>query len=103
MAIRPDQADHRAFAPLGAERRHYWMVMRMADASDIDLVAAVRAGALTQADWAAMVLRCRSCACVESCQRWLDDPTAGGAQRTVPEGCLNRAHLAALKTQEAKP
>lgn len=80
---------------LGSEVDHYWLVQRMAKTADVDLSAAYAAGELTQEDWSAMVTRCRGCAWTEGCKDWLDIP--GQAAETPPEGCLNRARMAALK------
>jgi hypothetical protein len=93
----PDRADRAPNTPLGPKQRHYWLVMRMAQSAGVDLVAAMREGQLTQAEWAGMVTRCRGCDCVEACHRWLADPS--DAPRAVPEGCLNGDRLGALRTE----
>ena len=89
-------ADTRKFTPLGDPCRHYWMVQRMARATDADLVAAQEAGALPQEDWAHMVERCRRCRWVEGCQRWLD---GGNTAQIPPVGCLNRSKIYQLKQE----
>ena len=98
--MRPDRAFRRPNTPLGPEQKHYWLVMRMADATGVDLVQAMRDGRLTQSDWARMVNRCRSCDRVEGCQRWLGRPDGADA-RPVPEGCLNRKRFAELMEIES--
>ena len=87
----PDRALIPPIRPLGPERRHYWLVLRMADAAGIDLAQAAREGRLTQTDWAAMVTRCRACTCLDGCARFLDRPADG--PRPIPEACLNRSVL----------
>ena len=87
--------DTRTNQPLGDEKEHYWLVQRMAQANGTDLVAAVDAGLLTQADWAGMVQRCRGCQWAEGCQRWLDRPV--DALRETPEACVNHAWFAELQ------
>lgn len=80
---------------LGNEVDHLWLVQRMAKTAQVDLVAAYEAGELTQEDWAAMVERCRGCAWTEGCQDWLSIPDQSA--EIPPEGCLNRARMAALR------
>lgn len=86
---------------LGDETEHYWLVQRMAQATGTDLVAAMEDGALSSADWAGMVTRCRGCTWTDGCGHWLDDPEAGGA-RPVPQDCENRARFAALAQRYPK-
>ena len=89
--------DATPFRPLGDETEHYWLVQRMARASGTDLVEASDTGALTQADWAGMVHRCRGCAWADGCQRWLSQPV--DALREAPADCLNHDRFAALQAR----
>ncbi|MDO6584802.1 DUF6455 family protein [Salipiger sp. 1_MG-2023] len=89
--------DTRRPRPLGARTDHYWLVQRMARANGTDLAAASDDGHLTQEQWAAMIERCRGCAWVQGCQRWLDQPEQ--ALRDTPANCGNRAHFADLRTR----
>lgn len=88
----------RAVRPLWSQTRHYWLAKRMAKATGLDLCAAMDRAALSQADWAQMVTRCRGCGWRESCERWLDRaPDGSGAPRDIPQTCANAHRFAALK------
>lgn len=76
--------------------RHLRLVRRMGKEAGVDLVAAYRAGALSQAEWAEMVQGCRACAWAADCPGWLDSHPEIGA---APPECRNRARLAALKNR----
>ena len=82
-----DHAYQNPYAPLGSERQHYWMALRMAKATGTDLAAALATGRLTQDDWASIVTRCRGCPWTEGCARWLQRPI--DSIRDLPEGCRN--------------
>lgn len=75
--------------PLGDPITHFWLVQDMARAAGVDLPAARRDGALPDADWAAMVTRCRGCRWTDGCQDWLARQEGGDA--FVPPACANRA------------
>lgn len=75
--------------PLGNPITHFWLVQDMARAAGIDLVAARRAGSLSDGDWAAMVTRCRGCQWTDGCKHWLRAQDAESA--AVPPACANRA------------
>ena len=81
---------------LGNRHEHYWLAMRMAKATDTDLVDAFARDALKQADWAEMVERCRACTWGEGCKRWLSDPQQ--VHCAAPAGCANQDRFAALAT-----
>lgn len=81
--------------PLGDEIDHYWLVQRMAKATGVDLVRATEAGLLEQEDWASIVTRCRGCQWAGGCDHWLSLP--GDESRSLPDRCLNRNQLTALK------
>ena len=81
--------------PLGDETEHYWLVQRMAKATGVDLVRATDAGLLSQDDWAGIVTRCRGCQWADGCAHWLGAPVE--EERALPNPCLNRKRLAALK------
>lgn len=95
MTADRDRADRAPFSPLGPETRHYWMAMRMAKATGVDLVAAMDEGLLSQAGWARLVTRCRGCPWTEGCDRWLASPTED--TRPLPESCVNHKRFAALQ------
>ena len=85
--------------PLGDARRHLTLIRSMARATGADIEAASAQGRLAQEAWAGAVARCRGCDWAEGCGRWLDargrEADAGPA--TPPEGCANRAMMAALR------
>ncbi len=84
---------------LGQVMQHVRLVQRMGQSVGVDVVAAHRAGDLTQADWARMVLRCQGCDCAELCQDWLRvaKPVA-----ETPDTCPNRARFARLQVQQER-
>lgn len=82
---------------MGDQTRHYWLVQRMAKATGVDLVAAMRDGALTQDDWAGIITCCRGCAWTEGCTEWLDKPIDD--TRAFPQACINRKRLAGLQAK----
>ena len=89
-----DEAQAAPFRPLGPVNAHYWRVLRMAQASGVDLAEAVAQAEISAEDWAAMVTRCRGCQWVEGCARWLarsDDDA-----RPAPRACLNHDRFDAL-------
>lgn len=80
--------------PLGAARDHYWKVTDMAAAVGVSLADAWDKGALSTADHAAMINRCRGCTGTAACGRLLEDrPTLDAA----PSYCVNKDVFAGLK------
>ncbi len=75
--------------PMGEEKRHYWLAKRMATCTGADLQAALDAGEIDHADWAAVVTRCRGCNWVEGCEAWMAEQERGAAD--VPQACPNAA------------
>jgi hypothetical protein len=90
--------------PLGDSKSHYWLVQRMAQATDTDIVAAMEQAELSNEDWAEMVQSCRGCDWTECCERWLGEADHGSAE-AAPEPCLNRARFLRLKAalEEVNP
>ena len=82
--------------PMGQMRRHYWLTQDMAKALDVDLVAAFREGRITNADYAGMVTRCRSCADPGACRRWLGRHEERGSAEAPPAYCENIDFLDSL-------
>ncbi|WP_280960211.1 DUF6455 family protein [Antarcticimicrobium luteum] len=83
-------------AVLGRLMDHVRLIERMAMATGTDLVGAYEAGALSQADWAAMVRTCRGCAWAGNCGAWLD------RHETVPcapASCPNRQPFRDLRSR----
>ncbi|MBV2359655.1 hypothetical protein KUH32_07710 [Thalassococcus sp. CAU 1522] len=83
--------------PLGPKSRHYWLVMRMAKATGVDLVKAMEDDQMTQDDWSRIVTRCRGCQNPDGCSKWLADLDAVGL-RDAPESCINAKRFAAMKS-----
>ncbi len=79
---------------MGPVLRHLQLVTRMARTVGVDPAEAAAKGTLDQAEWAALVTRCRGCAWAEGCDRWLRATSDEGA--AVPDGCPNRVRLADL-------
>lgn len=80
--------------PLGDENTHFWLIQRMARATDVDLVAAMETGLIDNQSWADLIESCRACTWSEGCQRWLDAPI--DTVRDFPANCRNATQLAAL-------
>lgn len=95
-------SDHTANAPttlprkLGDPRTHFWLAQRMAKEVGVDLNAQTRQGHLDQADWAAMITRCRGCEWANGCATWLEQQNGGS---DVPSSCVNVDQFRALKAQ----
>ncbi len=83
--------------PLGDERAHYWRVMGMSHACEVDLQKALVTGKLTHTDYAAMIHRCRGCERVGACDRTL---AAGHPRDEAPEYCVNHDVFERLKRAE---
>ncbi|MEP5167960.1 MAG: DUF6455 family protein [Shimia thalassica] len=82
--------------PLGDQNAHFWLIQRMARATETDLVKAMDKAKLTQSDWADMVQECRHCDWSEGCERWLGRQDHDAAA-DVPEACRNHTRFEALK------
>lgn len=82
---------------LGSENAHFWLVQRMAKAAGVDLVRAWEAGLIDNAEWSGIVTKCRGCQWSEGCTRFLDKPVT--EERALPEPCLNRARLDAIRAK----
>lgn len=81
--------------PLGETGVHYWRVQRMAKSCDVNTARAAADGRLDQKAWADMVQRCRGCAWVDGCERWLHS-TEYETDVAPPNTCLNADILTAL-------
>lgn len=82
---------------LGTRETHYWLAQRMAKRTGADLCTAFENGDLTQGDWKDFVERCRSCDWTKGCGRFLNE--IAEETSAVPERCLNRSVLEALKIE----
>jgi len=72
---------------LGDPNLAFWLTRSVARAVGVNLSEAMHEGALSAADYTAMVTRCRMCAHVDTCQAWL--AIHGAAAERVPDHCAN--------------
>ena len=83
--------------PIGKSMDHYWRVIGMANATDVNLVQAIEENRLTAQEWANMVETCRRCDWVPDCDRLLArDPKLQDA----PSRCANCFKFASLATTQ---
>ncbi|MFD2174488.1 DUF6455 family protein [Rhodobacter lacus] len=73
---------------------HFWITRGIARRMGVNLSEAMQDGALTQADFADMILRCRECQGVDGCMTYLSGNDAAGS---APDWCANRAMLTGLR------
>lgn len=79
---------------LGNAREHFWRVIKMAKACDVDLSTAMDEGQINVSEWSDMITGCRGCAQVGKCDRLLRE-TAQLDQ--APEYCVNKETFAELR------
>lgn len=79
---------------LGDPRAHFWRVIKMAKACDVDLSTALDENKIDITAYADMITGCRGCAQVEKCDRLL----AKTAQVDhAPSYCRNKETFATLR------
>ncbi|KQI71535.1 hypothetical protein AN191_12550 [Loktanella sp. 5RATIMAR09] len=79
---------------LGDAREHFWRVIKMADACEVDLSTALDENRLNIDEYADIITGCRGCTQVGKCDRLLADaPKLARA----PEYCENRDTFGALR------
>ena len=79
---------------LGDARAHFWRVIKMAKACDVDLSTALDDGDIDSAQWSDMVTGCRGCSQVGKCDRLLrEQPKVDQA----PAYCVNQSTFVALR------
>lgn len=66
---------------------HFWITRGMARRMGVNLTEAMHDGLLTQADFAAMITRCRGCTGAEGCMAYLSDKSASPG--STPDWCKN--------------
>ena len=72
-----------------------WLPRAMAEAVGVSLTDALAEGRITEAEFGALVERCRHCDRSEPCLRWrLDHPVNDGA---APPYCLNAELIETLR------
>lgn len=79
--------------PIGKSMDHYWRVIDMANATDVNLVQAMDENRLTAQDWAEMVETCRRCDWVPECDRLL---SRAPNLQNAPSRCANCFKFAGL-------
>jgi len=84
---------------LGDARAHFWRVIKMAKACEVDLSAALDEDKINIAEYAEMIAGCRSCADVEQCDRLLADQAQVGQ---APEYCVNNQTFARLRRDQTR-
>jgi hypothetical protein len=80
---------------LGNARDHFWRVIKMAKANNVDLSTALDDGAISSAAYADMITGCRGCENVGACDRLLADNVQ---LDQAPSFCVNQDTFAMLKS-----
>ena len=83
---------------LGDAREHFWRVIKMAKACEVDLSTALDENKINIAEYADMVTACRGCEQVERCDRLLADVAR---LDRAPEYCVNGETFADLRGEDA--
>ncbi|EBA13029.1 DUF6455 family protein [Roseobacter sp. CCS2] len=79
---------------LGDARAHFWRVIKMAKACEVDLSTALDEDKINIAQYADMITGCQGCTQVARCDRLL----AEAAQvDQAPDYCVNRATFGLLR------
>jgi hypothetical protein len=81
---------------LGDAREHFWRVIKMADACDVDLSSALDEGRIDITQYAQMITSCQGCTQVGSCDKTL---AARPKLEVAPSYCENRAVFGQLRTK----
>lgn len=79
---------------LGDPATHFWLTRSVARVMGIKLSEAMANGALSAADYADLVKRCRTCPNVAQCHEWLGQRRC--AVPDAPQHCLNCDRLARI-------
>ncbi len=79
---------------MGDAREHFWRVIKMANACDVDLSTALDEGAIDITRYADMITDCRSCPQVGRCDKAQADAAKLDA---APEYCVNKDVFAELR------
>ncbi len=72
---------------LGNAREHFFRVIKMANANNVDLSSAFDEGRISLDAYADMITGCQGCSEVGKCDRLLDNETT---LNEAPEYCVNR-------------
>ena len=79
---------------LGDARDHFWRVIKMAKACEVDLSSALDDNKINIAAYADMITDCRRCSDVEKCDRLLAE---AAHVDQAPSYCVNRETFAELR------
>jgi hypothetical protein len=79
---------------LGNARDHFWRVVNMSKANQVDLSDALDVGRITIDDYAEMITKCRGCSEVGKCDRLL---ATQPQLQAAPAYCENRETFSQLK------
>ena len=79
--------------PMGATRTHFWLMLGMAKAVNVNLVEAGATGKITQDGFAGMVTACRTCSNASGCRKLLEREER---LTTTPDYCVNGDIMARL-------
>lgn len=79
---------------LGDAREHFWRVIKMAKACDVDLSTALDEGKIDITAYADMITGCRGCGQVGTCDRFLGKEVHVDQ---APEYCVNQDTFAELR------
>lgn len=82
--------------PMGDPRKHYWQVLKMANATGTPLQAAFEEGALAPQDYAELITKCQRCPQPEKCGVILE---AREKLSDTPDFCPNRETYARLRRE----
>lgn len=74
---------------------HFWITRGMARRMGVNLSEAMHEGLLSQADFAAMITRCRDCPGAAGCLEFLSERS--GPAEGAPDWCRNAALLRGLE------
>jgi len=84
--------------PIGDPARHFFMTRSVARIMGVNLAKAMEDGSLRPETYADMVTRCRGCALVSACEKWLARQTSTSA--TPPPGCCCSKVLCDLRRRQ---
>ena len=79
---------------LGDARAHFWRVIKMAKACDVDLSTALDEGKINSLEWSDMVTGCRGCAQAGKCDRLMREQVKVDK---APAYCVNKDTFAELR------
>ena len=82
-------------SPLGDIERHFWLNRSVARVMGVNLSEAMAEGRLSEAEYSALITRCRAGGCAVMCEAWLATQT--GEVTEAPSHCANACALNNLR------